>query len=322
MKFSVIIPVYNGEKWINRCLASLLAQELTSEMQIIIIDDGSIDKSLLIAKKFEKNNSAIKVISTANMGVSNARNIGLKEAEGEYITFVDIDDYIEPGFFKEMLPEVDKKVDVICGGFKAEYSNGHILTHNYSFAQIEGTKRMIKAFLDGAYIDVNVWGKLYRSEIAKSINFDTSYKVAEDKLYLFECLNKAKTLSIVESSKYHYVINEDSVIRSAFSPKKLDGLFVSEKICDVVKNRYPELSELAASWLIDVKCRACGELLEVRKTQQYKALYQELLKEIRSYSIRKKFRLSSKKHFVSYITTCISPIFCEFVKKRLKLQYK
>lgn len=322
MKFSVIIPVYNGEKWIDRCLTSLLAQELASEMQIIIIDDGSTDESLLIAKKLEENNSTIKVISTVNKGVSNARNIGLNEAEGEYITFVDIDDYIEPGFFKDMLSETDKKTDIICGGFKAEYSNGHILTHNYGFTQIEGGKKVIEAFLEGAYIDVNVWGKLYRSEIAKNIKFDTSYKVAEDKLYLFECLNKAKTLSIVESSKYHYVINEDSVIRGTFSPKKLDGLLVSEKICAVVEDKYPELSELAASWLIDVKCRACGELLEVRKTQQYKVLYQELLKEIRSYSIINKFRHSSKKHFVSYITTCISPIFCDFVKKRLKLQYK
>lgn len=322
MKISVIIPVYNGEKWIDRCLTSLLDQELAYEMEIVIIDDGSTDESLLKAKEYAKNNSTIKVISTANKGVSNARNIGLKESKGEYVTFVDIDDYVEPGFFKDMLSEVEKKTDVICCGFKAEYSNGYLLTTKYNNTQIEGRKELIEAFLEGANINVNVWGKLYRSEIAKSVKFDTSYKLAEDKLYLFECLNKAKTLSTIESSKYHYVINENSVMREAFSPKKLDGLFVSEKICAVVESKYPELSEMATSWFIDTKCRICEELLTVRKTEQYKELYRKLLKEIRKYSIIKKFRHSTKKHFVLYITTCISPIFCNFIKKRLKFQYK
>lgn len=322
-KISVVIPVYNGELWIKRCVESLLNQICGKKytLEIIIVDDGSVDNSPIIVDRYESSHPEIKVIHSSNKGVSVARNKGIQIATGEYITFVDVDDYVDPEFIDKMMDGIENDIDIISGGFNAEYTKATI-KKVYPKTEIRGKEDILRTFFEGKLININVWGKVYKTTIAKKVLFNDKYKVGEDKLYLFECLLMANKITIVNACNYHYVVNDSSVMRESFSEKKLDGLIVSEDICNRVIGICPRLENEASSWLMDVKCRACDELLKVRNTSQYKKTYRDLLKDIRSYSIIKKAKYSNKKHLVVFMIMRISPSTYAFLKKNTKLQYR
>lgn len=322
-KISVIIPVYNGELWIERCLNSLLNQNDKSKfpLEIIIINDGSTDGTSKIIDLYQLNHNEVRVIHTENRGVSNARNTGLNLSTGEYITFIDVDDYVDSDYFEKLMDGVKHDTDIICGGFKAEYG-GTIITKSYSETQLEDGEEILRAYFGGELLNINVWGKVFKAELAKKVMFNSRYKVGEDKLYLFECFLLARKVTISNTCGYHYFVNQSSVMRERFTDKKLDGLLASEDMCHRAVQLYPTLRNEVESWLIDVKCRACDELFVVCHSDEYKHLYDELLKDIRRYPILKKARYSSRKHFIVFLIMRASPGLYRYIKKNTKLQYR
>lgn len=117
-KVSIIIPVYNVEKYVGRCLESVMSQENIDDLEIIVIDDGSTDNSGRICDDFAKKNLKFRVIHKSNQGISNARNLGLEIAKGEYIMFLDSDDYLEKGIVKNLLDEaIQKNADIVGGAW-------------------------------------------------------------------------------------------------------------------------------------------------------------------------------------------------------------
>lgn len=128
---SIIVPVYNAEKYLNRCISSLLNQTYYN-LEIILVNDGSTDNSKKICKNAAKNDSRIKLINSVNEGVSLARNKGLKEANGDYISFVDSDDYVEPDYVEKMLLTLkSKKVDIVYCSAVVENINGVFIQREY-----------------------------------------------------------------------------------------------------------------------------------------------------------------------------------------------
>lgn len=125
-KISVIVPVYNTEKYIKKCIRSIIEQTL-KEIEIIIVNDGSKDKSLEIIKDLMKQDRRIKLINKENEGVSSARNSGIKMAKGKYIQFIDSDDWIEKEFLEKMYDFAEKEnVDIVVSDYYEDYSNGKI----------------------------------------------------------------------------------------------------------------------------------------------------------------------------------------------------
>ena len=123
-EISVIVPVYNAERYIKTCINSLLSQTVREFMEVIFVDDGSTDSSGNIIGKSVSENENFSVYHIKHSGVYHARNTGIEMAKGKYIAFIDADDYIESDYFESLLKEFD--VDVICGGFTAEYANKKI----------------------------------------------------------------------------------------------------------------------------------------------------------------------------------------------------
>lgn len=216
---SVIIPVYNSQKCIESCINSILSQTL-KEIEIIAINDGSTDDSYKILKKLLEKDCRIRLINQENRGVSAARNRGLEEARGEFIGFVDADDYIDKTMYEKMYEKAKKfKSDiVICN--VSDVSNGSrkvSLNLNEGVIDIESSKE--SKFLRDEYFRLGsaVWHKIFRTSLIKEnkIKFINYSEVAsEDTLFNYEAMLKAKRLYCIDEALYDYKISENSLTKS------------------------------------------------------------------------------------------------------------
>lgn len=230
IKVSIITPVYNAEKTIKRCINSLLKQSYKN-IEIILINDGSKDKSLRILNNYEKKYSNIYVINQENKGAGAARNNGLLHANGEYVTFVDADDELKQEAIENMVQCLEKSTDIIVGGFKEYDENGKILIDmvpkkNY-WTEFKFTSTMFKLYKKKYLLDNKI--------------LFADFNVFED-LYFCLCAY-SKTQKIEICSKQDYIIykNMDS-ITSNFSKRPLqDCVHVLNKINDCINlNKYPK----------------------------------------------------------------------------------
>lgn len=196
---SIIIPVYNGEKFINRCVNSLLNQTYKN-FEIILINDGSVDDSLKIIKDYAKKYENIVCINQKNQGASIARNNGIKKANGQYIVFVDADDYVNSDYL-EKLQKAIKNNDVAISGFNRVVGDKII----YS--------KTPKNVLWSAFKYTSTWGKIYKTEFIKKnkITFLNNYKIGEDLYFNITVLSKTNKISILEYAGYNYYDNAESL---------------------------------------------------------------------------------------------------------------
>ncbi len=221
---SVIIPVYNTEKYLDKCIRSVLMQSY-KKLQIILVNDGSDDKSLKICRRYEKKDSRILVADQKNGGAGNARNEGISRAEGEYIAFIDSDDWIEEDYILQLLRAVGRNKNCIpvCG-----YSVWHASKcEKYipSFHSINGRKQMADVFqelMDGRYMLMPV-AKLYKTSIIKrnNLKFDEDRSIGEDLLFNLAYTEHVKGLAGVQASGYHYRIRKGISLTQRFGRERL-----------------------------------------------------------------------------------------------------
>ena len=219
-KVSIIIPVYNTEKYITKCLNSIINQTYTN-LEILCINDGSKDNSLSILKDYESQDSRVIVETIPNSGVSKARNIAIKKAIGEYIMFVDSDDYIEKNMVLEMLEAAElNKADIVrCNNF-LENSKGKIIkTETYYLKN----KSLLKSEItDNIYIDI-INGNLLtyscvllikKDTLLKTNLFDEKLKIYEDRVFYLDLFLNLNKVYFLNKPLYHYVINDTSCLNS------------------------------------------------------------------------------------------------------------
>ena len=187
MKISVVIPVYNGEKYVSKCLESILKQDY-KDFEIVIVDDGSTDESNIILNKYLLEDSRIKILKTENEGANNARYMGYLNSSGEYITFVDCDDWIERNFFKNVKKYLEEgKADVIITGIIREFDETYknIIETEYGLIPAGIYKDDINILLSNLIvmekpvdsqelyaIKPNLAGKFFRKEVLKLAKWD------------------------------------------------------------------------------------------------------------------------------------------------------
>lgn len=265
---SVIVPVYNVEKYLPRCIDSILAQTFT-DFELLLIDDGSNDKSGEICEEYAKIDNRIKVFHKENGGVSSARNIGLDNAHGKFVSFVDSDDWLEPACLAECL-----KI--------AEIENADIVISDYFVDEKKTIKRMTQCFNGNLINDLfagnifgALWNKFFRLECIKEaqVNFDKDLNFCEDFVFLCELWQHSSNLKIVLSHKayYHYNINNISLTRHCTLFKVRN----EEKYVSVISSVLPVVplnglssNKLAVKW---------GYLrLGILSFVQYKNVYPEL----------------------------------------------
>ena len=219
---SVIIPVYNAEIHLKKCIDSLLSQTLKS-CEFIFINDGSADKSRFIIEEFQKNDNRIILINGQNKGVSVARNEGLKIAKGNYIGFVDADDYIEKDYFEKLFNEINQdNLDCIVAKYKSTL-DGHssISCHPFPSNKIYN-KDFIKSKIIPFFINEDklntIWNKLYRTEIIASnphIQFPKGIVIGEDGLFNVLFFNQCNSVKFIDYCGYNYQEIEKSATRDA-----------------------------------------------------------------------------------------------------------
>lgn len=257
---SVIVPIYNAEKYLHRCIKRILAQDYT-DYELLLIDDGSTDNSGTICDEYAIKDNRIRVFHKENGGVSSARNWGLDKAIGEYIMFVDSDDYMLPGMLEVMLSTLEsKKADlVVCG--TTETGGGYwrpIADVDYSINQL---KENFVSLLHTELLSPP-WNKIYKKEIIGSNRFCEDISFGEDLLFNIQYLKKCENISFIkESPFYHEKENENSLVVK-FNRNRL---FDIEKVW-VVVDRFSEDKEgLYSKYLRDLTVY----IRQLLKTKQY-----------------------------------------------------
>lgn len=214
-KISVIVPVYNAEPYLKRCLSSILGQSYEI-LEVILIDDGSMDRSGEVCEIYAKQDSRVHVIHQENQGPSSARNRGLDMAGGDWIIFVDSDDYIEPDMCSYLLQLAQRQdADLAqCGAMvEGGTRSRRILCSKEELVLMRGVQDFEAKTWQ--LFGNEVWGKLYRRETVRRAKFDTICRIGEDLHFNFQALRYAKRVVLGTEAKYHYVLTEGSLFRSA-----------------------------------------------------------------------------------------------------------
>lgn len=202
---SIIVPVYNAQKYIKRCVESIVNQTY-NDWELFLIDDGSKDESGTICDQLAKSDSRIQVFHTENQGASAARNRGLDEAIGEFVTFVDADDWIETNHLQVLIDQALPDVDLCINSFVTDLYYG-ARPFYYNAIQTHDNVESIKMFFTELIQHSQfLWNKLFRKKIISDneIFFDTSVSLGEDNIFILEYLNYIKGLSSSSVCSYHY----------------------------------------------------------------------------------------------------------------------
>lgn len=245
-KVSVIVPVYNCEKYIERCIKSILAQTY-SEYELILIDDGSTDNSAEICDRYAEVDACIQVIHQSNSGVSAARNNGVQKATGEYVTFVDSDDWITPDYLETMVTAcMDHDAQVVICGYVTARSENDVAVDETGYSVMDAREAI------DYYGDLNLqrksahfrspWAKLIKREYALSVPFPTDRVYAEDGACVYLWLWQADRIVNLDKEMYYYYQNEEGICSKPLG-RHVIGNFLTEKewIDFFRKNRFTVL---------------------------------------------------------------------------------
>lgn len=246
---SIIVPLYNSENYIERCIKSIQNQNY-SEIEIIVVNDGSTDRSLDKVKELSKYDNRIKIINKQNEGVSKARNIGIEYSKGDYIMFIDSDDWIESETISRILEENEK--------INAEYIKFAYIVEEKDFSK--NSKLMFKDIINFSKENLSelydkliytyelnqVWGALIKRDliISNNIRFDENYRYAEDYKFNLDLITKVKNFLYIPEHFYHYFYNSNGIVRS-FNVGKLKN---DMEACVVI---YNSLNKYITIWGIN-----------------------------------------------------------------------
>ena len=210
---SVVIPVYNAEKYLPTCMDSLLKQTYR-KLEIILVDDGSTDGSLSLCRTYEQADHRVLVIHQENQGVSAARNAGIQRASGEYISFIDSDDYVKPDYFQRLHQDITEyAADMVCCDYIEILNGCESLDYNHKVnkSRLLDSQEVYTSIANGVegYWSC-VWGKLIRTSLARKNRFSTELRYGEDQLYMYGLFLHQPVVYLDTYQGYYYYRNEDS----------------------------------------------------------------------------------------------------------------
>lgn len=309
-KISIIVPVYGVEKYVNRCIQSIVNQTYKN-IEIILVDDGSPDNCPLICDEWAKEDLRIKVIHKKNGGLSDARNVGLQIASGELIGFVDSDDWISEDMYQLLYEDmVNNDSDISACGVKIIWEDNkfELLTPegSYLFNQQEAMEAIIKE----TKLKQPVVYKLYKSDLIKDIMFPVG-KYHEDVFWSYKAIGKAHKVSIFDTPCYFYFQRKNSIMGSTYSLKRLDSLEAKLERLKFIENNFPDLEEIA-KWDLWFSCMYSLQLaMKHLSIQEYRTARNKIygiINEIRSLQCIKNISVKEKGWFllskITFEQTC------------------
>lgn len=237
-KVSVIIPVYNCEKYIERAVRSVISQPNFNELQVILVDDGSVDGSSKICDNFSAQYSNIFTYHRKNSGVSAARNFGISVAEGEWISFIDSDDYILNGFFEKMLDGCC--TDMVFCSYKGDRSGSDILDSMLDdgiYEKDDFTNSLYPVMASDS-IFYTCWNKLYKKSLIDEfdVKFPVGVKLAEDMVFVYDYVRHINSFRFVKEPLYYYFLNQNgasNVVKKSYETFKMIYTYLTAYFNDI-----------------------------------------------------------------------------------------
>ena len=273
---SVIIPVYNVENYLCKCLDSVVAQTYKN-IEVILVDDGSFDRCGQICDEYARKYPIMKVIHQSNKGLSEARNNGIKVAKGEFITFIDSDDYIENDYI-EYLTDLQKQynADIAIGGYRYVYEGSKKSKHSHAEKIVLMTAE--EALIRMNYTDgfgATAWAKLYRREIVLQYPYPKG-KLYEDLATTYKIFSDARTIVFGSRVIYYWVQRKGSIMRRIFDERQLDGIEAANEQLKFIESNYPS-GIMAAKYrcvakaveLMALNFRSGGDIKVYQKLKDY-----------------------------------------------------
>lgn len=245
---SVIVPVYKVERYLDRCLESLTAQTYHN-LEILLVDDGSPDRSGEICDRWAKKDSRIRVIHQENRGAGAARNAALDVAQGELIGFVDSDDYISPDFYKYLYSLLDDETDISeCGYLETQSDDAQFDGEAHPTTRYTPQEAMAEHIRDRVFRQL-IWNKLYRRKMVEDVRFPVGTGI-DDEFFTYQALGRARGLARSDTVLYAYRQQESSIMHSPYSIKRLNGIRAKQHRLSYLEAYVPELVTLAKNDLL------------------------------------------------------------------------
>lgn len=299
LKISIIVPVYNNEKFIGKCIDSLLNQTY-SNIEIIIIDDGSTDNSNKIIDNYHRKFSNIFVIHKSNGGVSSARNIGIEYSTGEKIIFVDSDDYVEEDYVESLVKDKDAKLNIV--NYTRDYTNGkkkHQINTNENIENLSISETM-ELLVSPEPFQGYLWNKCFDAKILRlyDIKFDEKIKICEDLLFCIQYTKHINYASYYHHEVYHYYINSESTMHNQSNDLS-------------VLNAYTQIINITSEF------KNCQHIvIERYMSSLYSLFFKNKKFEFNDYKflIKEKRKYHWKLNLKYLIIYCIYPVFCVLYK--------
>lgn len=297
-KVSVVVPVYNVEKYLEKSVATIQNQTL-KDIEIVLVDDGSKDNSGKICDELARKDNRIKVIHQKNSGVSVARNTGVKNSSGDYIGYCDADDTCDEDMFEILYNNaVNNNADISIIGNKTVYIDGKIgYVNGTEKKYLLNSEEAIKMLLSRKSIAIGVWCKIFKRELCEQVEFEPGRAIGEDKYYTFEMMRKAKVIYYDDVCKYNYILRLDSAMMGDFSAKKFDSIYFTEKIYHTVEREYPDIIKeayvaLCFSRMMILRSLGRSSKENLKKFESERRQIEKEIKKIKNSDAKKMFAKS------------------------------
>lgn len=261
-KISVIVPVYNVEKYLNRCIDSILAQTFT-DFEVLLIDDGSTDQSGKICDEYGKKDNRVRVFHQINRGVGSARNKGLKNTIGDWICFIDADDFISNKFLEKFYSIISqvKDIDAIicgCNSYVTDEQKKELFSFKKAIYNTEN-------FISTQYHHLACWGYMFRRNllIKNHIIFNEELCLSEDRAFILECFFNIHKIGVLGGNYYYYCQNPDSVCQTPVTLKKIRSQLTAAIFMTTFWQKY-KLDPILSSFLGEIIRETFMNYLELR----------------------------------------------------------
>ncbi|WP_053984383.1 glycosyltransferase family 2 protein [Niameybacter massiliensis] len=257
---SIIVPVYNVEKYLPKCIESILNQTF-NDFEVILVDDGSTDKSGELCDDYQELDSRLQVIHQKNVGLGGARNVGISLSRGRYIGFVDSDDTIHPQMYTILLNEVEQSQSEIGICRYQCYAEGRppkmLNISTYETREMQ-TEEALRQLLKGQLYRHSVCNKVFKRELVKTVLFPVG-KIYEDNFFTYRAIAQAHKVKYVHLTLYYYLQREGSIVHRSFSEKNLEILNAGEDIIQFINKQYPNLQ-------MDAECAYALRFFDIMNT--------------------------------------------------------
>lgn len=277
---SVIIPVYNAEKYLRGCMDSVLSQTLR-ELEVICVDDGSTDGSAAILEEYAEKDSRVRVLRQENKGVAAARNAGLSAALSDWIGWVDSDDWIEPDMFEYLLQNAENYgADIATCGHVDEFNKSITVktTEQVLLLDTEGALRML---LENSIVNNVLWDKLWKKDLFNGISFPEG-RTFEDIAIMHKLFERASKTVFLPNPKYHYVHRPNSITGNKALANRINDFIAAKDRYDEMKDTWPQFRTLLEEQcIVSSICIWCGFLYNPKKERD---LYRQQITEISQYA--------------------------------------